>query len=96
MAKHDRPRPLTYNNLAHRKILMGLIWERDGGCCWLCGGRINPFDPDTNRRASLDHVVPRSRGGNGHIGNLKLAHKGCNANRGSKAPPAGSGTERKE
>lgn len=60
------------------------IYERDGWVCQLCG---DPVDPDAAPRtrgyASLDHVVPRSHGGSDDPSNLRLAHMGCNADRGA-------------
>lgn len=60
------------------------IYERDEWRCWLCDGAVNPElrwpDP---RSASLDHVVPLSRGGADDESNLRLAHLDCNAARGA-------------
>ena len=37
---------------------------RDGWVCWLCDGPIEPsLAPTLPGAASIDHVVPRSRGG---------------------------------
>lgn len=65
------------------------IYERDGWVCQLCG---DPVDPDAAPRtrgyASLDHVIPRSRGGSDEASNLRLAHMGCNADRGATVEAA--------
>ena len=56
------------------------IFERDGFVCGICD---SPVDmglkfPDA-MSASLDHIIPLSRGG-GHVrANVRLAHLGCNA-----------------
>lgn len=54
---------------------------RDGWRCHLCG---NPIDPGATRRkrATLDHVIPRSQGGGNGIENMRLAHSVCNNHRG--------------
>lgn len=55
------------------------IFERDGWICWLCN---EPVDPTLSRRdplgATVDHVVPLSRGGADEPENLRLAHYACN------------------
>lgn len=61
--------------------------ERDGWVCWLCE---QPIDPDAvlgaPQRASIDHVVPKSRGGPTEPANLRLAHARCNGERGNDLP----------
>jgi 5-methylcytosine-specific restriction endonuclease McrA len=53
-----------------------------GSVCWLCGGE---------GADSLDHVIPRSLGGTDELGNLRPAHRACNARRGNRR---GEKTER--
>jgi len=36
------------------------------------------------RNASIDHVIPLSRGGSNRVSNLRLTHIGCNNKKGSK------------
>ena len=52
------------------------IYTRDEGVCHLCG-ELTP-----RREATLDHVVPLSKGGSDHHTNLRLAHRSCNSGRG--------------
>lgn len=63
------------------------VAERDRWCCWLCGEPVpagaRPGDPNA---PTVDHVVPRSRGGHGRPDNLRLAHRRCNQRRSSAAP----------
>lgn len=55
------------------------IFERDGWMCWLCN---EPVDPSLSRKdrrgATIDHVIPLSRGGSDEADNVRLAHWGCN------------------
>lgn len=44
-----------------------------GYSCFLCGGQFTTKDKPT-----LDHFIPTSRGGSGHIDNLRLMHRDCN------------------
>jgi hypothetical protein len=61
------------------------VYERDAWTCQLCG---EPVDPEargrSSRGASLDHVIPYSRGGNDVVENLRLAHHGCNTSRSNR------------
>lgn len=57
------------------------LFKRQRGLCWLCNG------PMVMRRGApnsvtLDHVVPRSRGGPSSSDNLRAACQRCNAGRG--------------
>ena len=61
------------------------IYERDGWICQLCKKNVNPqlFFPNS-ACASLDHVIPLSRGGSHKATNVQLAHLRCNTSRGNK------------
>jgi 5-methylcytosine-specific restriction endonuclease McrA len=61
-------------------ISLDALMARDGYRCWLCGL------PVTRRRASRDHVIPRSKGGKNRASNLRLAHRRCNQRRGNGQP----------
>ena len=56
------------------------IYARDGGRCGICGTRV-PFN-----RMTLDHIVPRSKGGKNTPENLRLAHMMCNSARRDVGP----------
>ena len=61
--------------------------DRDGPRCWLCGNDVDPRAPAGSREAgSVDHVVPRAKGGGNEDDNLRLAHRVCNSRRGSRLP----------
>lgn len=53
------------------------ILKRDGNQCAWCGVTFTDENPST-----LDHVIPRSRGGSNHIRNLVLACNDCQQQRG--------------
>ena len=61
------------------------IMRRDGKRCWLCGERLNK----RNDRTTIDHAIPKGRGGTNHLHNLRLAHESCNNARGmiAETPP---------
>jgi 5-methylcytosine-specific restriction endonuclease McrA len=56
------------------------IWERDGGRCQYTGKVLKPGE------GNIDHVVPRSRGGQSTWENCVLAHKDVNSRKGSRSP----------
>lgn len=60
---------------------------RDKGICHLCCKPITPFGPNDisgAHTASIDHLVPLSRGGTNYPSNLKIAGISCNKGRGNK------------
>jgi hypothetical protein len=66
---------------------LAALAARDGWVCWLCDAPIDPALPSTlPGAASIDHVVPRSRGGTSDLRNLRLAHRRCNGRRGARVP----------
>lgn len=66
-------------------ILHEVIAERDGFICHLCN---EPVDMSLSRRshfgATLDHVIPISKGGLDTEANVKLAHWICNVRKSDK------------
>lgn len=71
----------------HRDLCRYLV-ERDGHSCQICGQQIDltlTSGPRGNRQGpSVDHVVPRSRGGSDDLSNLRLTHWSCNHRRGNR------------
>jgi 5-methylcytosine-specific restriction endonuclease McrA len=68
-----------------RRDLFDRIYARDGGCCVYCGEVARRPGPGVRRApdlATLDHVVPRSKGGRLECRNLVLACRACNNERG--------------
>lgn len=59
-----------------------IVYNRDGWICYLCG---LPVDPSVSTQsklgATIDHVIPVNAGGSDEIGNLRLAHRGCNSSK---------------
>lgn len=59
------------------------VYERDDWMCHLCG---EPTEPDSewhdDWHPTLDHIIPRSTGGDHCLDNLRTAHRWCNLVRG--------------
>uniref|UniRef100_UPI0025CE8147 HNH endonuclease n=1 Tax=Algoriphagus sp. TaxID=1872435 RepID=UPI0025CE8147 len=53
------------------------LFRRDNGECQYCGSK---------RHLTIDHVVPRSKGGKTNWMNLVTACHRCNVNKGDKSP----------
>lgn len=68
-----------YVNAPYRGVVLSRnnIFRRDGLTCQYCGARNN---------LSLDHVLPKSRGGASNWKNLVTACRPCNARKGDKTP----------
>ncbi len=64
-----------------RKRITDAIYIRDAARCHLCHQLVR------RRDASVDHVVPSSKGGPSTLDNLKLAHRRCNFAKGNRVPP---------
>ena len=61
------------------------VAERDSFTCYLCGDLVDMSLPRTSRfGATLDHVIPISKGGVDSLDNLKLAHWVCNIRKSDK------------
>lgn len=56
-------------NRRNRKVF---LLAQQGGCCAYCGGKL------TRRTATLDHVVPKSKGGHATRENQVAACLRCN------------------
>ena len=63
----------TVGHIRRKKIVRQLV-ERDGKLCWFCG---EFFGVERQKdRLSVEHLLPRSKGGNNGLANLVLAHAG--------------------
>lgn len=70
-----------------RKIarLANQVLAMYGSTCWLCGGAIDLAAPKKSTLGlTVDHVVPRSKGGTDDLCNLRPAHHRCNVKRQAK------------
>lgn len=62
------------------------IHERDHWCCAYCGRSVSKTPPCEALLATVDHVVPVSRGGPSSWLNLVSACKECNNRKGARTP----------
>lgn len=62
----------------HEEFAFEDIFDRDGWVCGLCDMPVNPAV------ASLDHIIPISKGGSHTRDNVQLAHLDCNKAKGDR------------
>lgn len=67
------PKPKPRKRTASRSALLA----RDGDECWFCG---EPMGAD----CTIEHLVPKSKGGANSLANYALAHQRCNADAANK------------
>lgn len=78
-----RDRPPAAGKQTSKRVL---IYERDGYRCRYCGIQVETDSVSWERRATLDHVLPRACGGLGTFDNLVTACRPCNARKGNRTP----------
>lgn len=87
-ARRDRNRQKNSKRRNYRYISQSKFMEisiRDEWTCHLCGEQVDETLPRLAAKgASLDHVIPLSKGGTDDPENLKLAHFICNVRKGNK------------
>jgi 5-methylcytosine-specific restriction endonuclease McrA len=71
-----------YNKVPKRRPKLSAkgIWERDGGKCQYTGRKLAPHE------GNIDHIVPRSRGGQTSWENCVLADRRINSLKGNQLP----------
>lgn len=84
---------LNKYNVVDWDITLTKLYLRDEGICWLCGKPCDYDDYYVNDNGvtivgeqypSIDHVIPLAKGGLHAWSNVKLAHKGCNEQKGDR------------
>lgn len=69
----------AYVSVPYKSVMLTRhnIFRRDGNCCVYCGD---------SRDLTLDHVLPKSKGGPTNWNNLVTACKRCNSRKGNATP----------
>ena len=76
---------IFYNDWINKKtylIIMNVFKYKGILTCEICKEPIN--NNNQNRALSIDHIIPKSKGGNGNLENLRIAHRKCNSERSIK------------
>ena len=64
-----------------RKVLKTELYRRQEGICPWCLERLPPL-----WEVTLDHIIPKSHGGDRSIENMQLMHARCNKEKGAACP----------
>lgn len=81
-AARDAARFALTRGASHaERFTLDEIYERDGRTCSLCR---KPVD---RQQATMDHIIPVTKGGPHTRANVKLAHRGCNTRKGNRLLP---------
>lgn len=69
-----------YQRIPYRQVELSKknVFRRDGGKCQYCG--------NSNKLLTIDHIMPKSRGGEDSWENLTTACFDCNNKKGNKTP----------
>jgi 5-methylcytosine-specific restriction endonuclease McrA len=70
-----------------KRPLMQALAQEEGRWCHYCRDDLNwPWEQEVfdHTTASIDHVVPRSKGGTDDFDNLVLACPSCNSSKGTR------------
>lgn len=65
------------------RITLAGLGDRDGWRCHLCGQAVTRKTGNKPGSPSMDHLIPLSQGGEHTWHNVALAHRDCNARRGT-------------
>lgn len=80
---------LKENENLTKKIIRQREWNRKvllnkfNSCCAHCGDQVNLIHDDP-KQATIDHIVPLSRGGLDNIRNMQLLCNECNQAKGNQ------------
>jgi CRISPR/Cas system Type II protein with McrA/HNH and RuvC-like nuclease domain len=61
-------------------------WEQQNFRCPLCQNSISPSALLNTKKATIDHIRPRSHGGDDSEENLQITHKRCNFEKDNQCP----------
>lgn len=81
---YHRRRALKKGASTGEPVVFAVIAERDKHRCGICRGKVSNVPWPHPLSASLDHVVPLSKGGAHDPANIQLAHLGCNSTKGNR------------
>lgn len=87
LIRHYKEKRYNETNLIDKDITVKVLYKRDKGICYICGGKcdfkdhtqINGYFTAGPNYPSIDHIIPIARGGMHAWDNVKLAHHHCNS-----------------
>lgn len=82
--RHHARRALKKGATVGEPFTVAEIRERDGNRCHLCRRKVSVKPYPHPLSASLDHVIPLTKGGMHERSNVRLAHLSCNVAKGNR------------
>lgn len=83
--RENRHRKRAGSQAGESVITIDKLGSRDGWKCGICEKGINKDSPRIYPLgASIDHIIPLSKGGNHSWSNVQIAHIGCNTKKSNK------------
>jgi len=73
-----RRKALKRNAKRIERVSLDIVFARDRGICSLCHKKVKKED------ASVDHIIPLSKGGDHTYQNCTLAHRKCNSSKNNR------------
>lgn len=70
------------DNSLRAKWIRSQLIRKFGGKCTRCNKDVVLSDENDPLYATVDHIIPLSKGGADHISNMTLMHKACNQKKG--------------
>lgn len=84
--KKRRRRAAMANAITNHSINEYDIYNRDKNRCWICKRKVvHVFDNTNPRGATLDHVIPITKGGKHEADNLACCCRECNCKKNAKS-----------
>ena len=77
---YKKQRKLQLRRAWVEQVTFDNVYHQSKGVCGICGLPV-PYDksPDNLWAATIDHIIPLSRGGKHEMSNCQLAHRLCNS-----------------
>lgn len=72
LPKVPKPAKVDQPSTSKSQRTRNALRERDGNGCWFCGKAMTPFEE------TIEHLIPKSKGGRDTLANYALAHSKCN------------------